>query len=72
MLVLTRKLGEQIRIGDDIVITVLQIAGTRSARIGVDAPRAVEVIRMELADKTINVPATARRKDQDEHTCTQD
>ena len=72
MLVLSRKLNQQIRIGDDIVITVLQIV-RGSTRIGIDAPQDVKIVRVELVDDNINVPATARRKDQDEHTkCTQD
>ncbi|WEO78995.1 carbon storage regulator [Cryobacterium sp. SO2] len=37
MLVLTRKQGEKILIGDDIVITVLEVRGD-SIRLGVDAP----------------------------------
>ena len=47
MLVLTRKLQEQIRIGQDIVITILQVRG-RSVRVGIEAPRNVRVLRAEL------------------------
>ncbi len=47
MLVLTRKLGESIRIGDDITVTVLQIKGGR-VRVGIDAPLQVPVVRLEL------------------------
>ena len=47
MLVLSRKLGEQVRIGDDIVITVVR--GAR-VRIGIEAPEDVPVIRGELPD----------------------
>ncbi len=47
MLVLTRKSGEQIRIADDITITVLRIQGN-SIRIGIEAPRSVPVVRAEL------------------------
>jgi carbon storage regulator CsrA len=47
MLVLTRKLREQIRIGDDVVITILQVRG-RSVRVGIEAPRDVRVLRAEL------------------------
>ncbi|MGC4003260.1 MAG: carbon storage regulator [Pirellulales bacterium] len=50
MLVLTRKLQEQIRIGDDIVITVLQFRGN-SIRIGIEAPANVRVLRNELPQK---------------------
>jgi carbon storage regulator len=47
MLVLTRKVGEQILIGDDIVITVLDSRGD-GIRIGIDAPRGVKIQREEV------------------------
>lgn len=47
MLVLTRKLKEQIRIGDNVTITVLRVKG-QAVRIGIEAPRAVRVVRGEL------------------------
>ena len=47
VLVLSRKVGEQIMIGDKIVITILDIAGGR-VRVGIDAPRDVAVHRMEI------------------------
>jgi carbon storage regulator CsrA len=47
MLVLTRKLQEQICVGNDITITILRIKGN-SVRIGIEAPRGVRVIRGEL------------------------
>jgi len=47
MLILTRKLGESIAIGDDIKIEVLDIKG-RQVRIGVQAPRQTKVYRGEL------------------------
>jgi carbon storage regulator CsrA len=47
MLVLTRKLQEQICVGNDITITVLRIKGN-SVRIGIEAPRGVRVVRGEL------------------------
>jgi carbon storage regulator len=48
MLVLSRKELQTVRIGDDITITVLAIAGGR-VRIGIGAPREVTVLRGELA-----------------------
>ena len=48
MLVLTRKQFERILVGDEIVITVTQVAGDR-VRIGIDAPRHVPIRREELA-----------------------
>ena len=48
MLVLTRRVDESIRIGDDIRITVVKIKGTQQICVGVDAPRDVPVLREEL------------------------
>lgn len=48
MLVLSRKLGEQIVIGDNVVITIMEVRGTL-VRIGIDAPRSVQIVRGELA-----------------------
>lgn len=47
MLVLSRKAGEQIRIGDDIIVTILEFRGDK-VRIGVDAPKTVSVHRQEV------------------------
>ncbi|MCA9177496.1 MAG: carbon storage regulator [Planctomycetales bacterium] len=47
MLVLTRKLQEQIRIGDNVVVTVLRVQGN-SVRLGVEAPQEVSILRGEL------------------------
>ena len=47
MLVLSRRVGESIVIGDDVVITILEFRGD-VVRIGVDAPRSIQVRRQEL------------------------
>jgi carbon storage regulator len=47
MLVLSRRQGESVVIGDDVVVTVLEVRGD-VVRIGVDAPRHVQVRREEL------------------------
>ncbi len=47
MLVLSRKLGEKICIGDNICITVVDIDRGK-VRLGIDAPRSVPVYRQEL------------------------
>ena len=50
MLILTRRVGESIIIGDDIVITVLGVKGNQ-VRIGTDAPKNVPVHREEIKHK---------------------
>ncbi len=47
MLVLSRRVGESVVIGDDVVVTVLEVRGD-VIRVGVDAPRHVQVRRQEL------------------------
>ncbi len=47
MLVLTRRLGETIRIGSDIVVTVLAVSG-RQVRVGIEAPKGITVHREEV------------------------
>lgn len=47
MLVLTRKVGEGIIIGDDVKLTVVEIKGG-TVRIGIDAPRDKKIYRQEL------------------------
>jgi carbon storage regulator len=47
MLVLSRKKSEVIRIGDDIRIMIIRI-GPNSVRVGIDAPRSMNVVREEL------------------------
>jgi len=50
MLILTRRIGESIMIGDDITVTVLNIDGGH-IRLGVDAPKDVAVDREEIRTK---------------------
>ncbi len=50
MLVLTRKLGENIRIGDNVKITVLEVRGTQ-VKLGIDAPPEVIVHREEIYER---------------------
>ena len=58
MLVLTRKLREQIRVGENITIAVLEIKGSR-VRLGIEAPREVRVVRNELGPKEDQAAAVA-------------
>lgn len=50
MLVLTRKIGEGIVIGDDITLKIIEIKGG-NIRIGIDAPQDKKIYRQEVYDK---------------------
>lgn len=50
MLILTRRVGESLVIGDDVTITVLGVKGNQ-VRIGVNAPREVAVHREEILNR---------------------
>lgn len=67
MLVLTRKPGERILIGDDIVITVLD-ARRDGVRLGIEAPKGVKIQRDEVvrAVTEANVAAAAADADAEE------
>jgi len=47
MLVVSRKIGEELKVGDDIIIKVIDI-DKNQVKIGIDAPRNVTILRMEL------------------------
>lgn len=47
MLILTRRVGENVIVGDDIVISVIEVRGD-AVRIGIQAPRSVSVHREEV------------------------
>jgi carbon storage regulator len=47
MLIITRKPGERIMVGDEMTIAVIEVSGS-SVRIGIDAPRSVPVYREEI------------------------
>ena len=66
MLVLSRKEGEKLLIGDDVVLTITRISGNRVA-IGIEAPRDVRIVRGELDKKDVPrsgiAPITAAMND---------
>ncbi len=47
MLVLSRKIGERVLIGDDVVVTLVRI-GPNSIRLGIEAPQWMKIVRDEL------------------------
>ena len=50
MLILTRRMGETLMIGNQVTVTVLAIKGSQ-VRLGIDAPKDVEVFREEIYDR---------------------
>ncbi len=58
MLVLSRKLDEVIRIGNDVEITVLAVKGN-TVRLGIKAPRSVKVLRAELPVNDVQTTVAA-------------
>lgn len=52
MLVLTRKQGEVIKIGDDIEITIIANKGEQ-VKIGIQAPKDIQILRKEIYDQTL-------------------
>lgn len=47
MLVLSRKLGQELRVGDDVIFKIIDVRGN-NVRIGIDAPLSINIIRSEL------------------------
>jgi carbon storage regulator len=49
MLILTRRIGESLNIGDEIEISIVKVKGNQIV-LGIEAPREISVIRSELLD----------------------
>lgn len=58
MLVLSRKPGERIMIGDDVTVTIVRI-GPNNVRIGIEAPRTMNIVREELQEPPARVEQPA-------------
>lgn len=65
MLVLTRKIDEEIMIGDDIKVTLIRVRGN-TVRIGIEAPRDVRIVRGELEKLDTDVEATGQLSDREQ------
>lgn len=50
MLVITRKPGERITIGDNVVVTVVEVKGSL-VKLGIEAPRSINIHRQEIYDR---------------------
>ena len=55
MLVLTRKVGDKVLLGDEIEIVVVDIQGNQ-VKLGISAPRSLSVLRAELKDREAEAP----------------
>jgi len=61
MLVLTRKVGECLTIGEQVVLTVLAACGSQ-VRLGIEAPPEVDILREELCPAVANKTTFSPRK----------
>ncbi len=67
LLVLARKLGQTICIGDDITVTVIEVRGEQ-VRLGIEYPRSIVVHRKELLEQIRAENKMAEQEVQDEQT----
>ncbi|MCY4200098.1 MAG: carbon storage regulator CsrA [Gammaproteobacteria bacterium] len=67
MLILTRRLGESVLIGDQIRVKVLSVRGAQ-VRLGIDAPRDVQVNRDEVVDPDLKDEREAAREASQQST----
>jgi len=61
MLVLTRRLGEAITIGEEVRVVIVDIDGNQ-VKLGIEAPRQIEIYREELYERIKGEPFTSKTK----------
>jgi carbon storage regulator len=66
MLILTRRTGETLVIGEDVTVTVLGVKGNQ-VRIGITAPQSVPVHRQEIVERSGSGPLPSFAKTQGHH-----
>lgn len=69
MLILTRRVGESVVIGEDVTVTVLGVKGNQ-VRIGINAPKTVAVHREEIFERIKNGQGSGDRSTSDESSST--
>jgi carbon storage regulator len=67
MLILSRNFGQTIKIGDDIDIKIIR-GKYNEARIGINAPKEIKVLREELINKDIDEPSIKSVKQEQTYT----
>ena len=65
MLILTRRIGEKLVIGDNVIVTILGVKGNQ-IRVGIEAPAEIQVHREEIYQRILKERAEAERAGGDQ------